>query len=244
MRFRCLACKKLLGVSQAKVGQSISCPICGTKQVVPPPRVEDIDELETASSGIWAAEEKSVTSATAEFPSLLVEELNFDDEDDVKREAVPAPSSSSSPSRPAPLPDLGAIFPAVQVDPLSIRPQAPPAPAPAAPLPDETMPRPRARDVVMPRTVMIAWSLFMLLALALAFLSGLLTGHFLWRPAEILESSRFDRPEWTIAPDPLFYDQPGVGWVDRSQGPSLSHRNGGAGPHSTPPPSNPPAVFL
>ena len=45
--------------------------------------------------------------------------------------------------------------------------------------------RPRAsRDVVLPRLAVLAWSLFVLLALFLAFLAGLFAGHFLWlRPA-------------------------------------------------------------
>jgi hypothetical protein len=39
----------------------------------------------------------------------------------------------------------------------------------------------RARDLILPRSVVAAWSLFVLLALALAFLAGLLAGHFVWR---------------------------------------------------------------
>ncbi len=39
----------------------------------------------------------------------------------------------------------------------------------------------RARDLVLPRSVVGAWSLFVILALALAFLAGLLAGHYVWR---------------------------------------------------------------
>lgn len=47
----------------------------------------------------------------------------------------------------------------------------------------ERRPRP-SRDVVLPRLAVLAWSLFVLLALFLAFLAGLFAGHFLWlRPA-------------------------------------------------------------
>ncbi|CAN5908566.1 hypothetical protein BH23PLA1_BH23PLA1_26470 [soil metagenome] len=38
------------------------------------------------------------------------------------------------------------------------------------------------RDVVMPRVAVIAWSLFVILALFLTFIAGLLVGHFLWIP--------------------------------------------------------------
>jgi hypothetical protein len=39
----------------------------------------------------------------------------------------------------------------------------------------------RARDLVLPRSVVASWSLFVLLAQALAFLAGLLAGHYIWR---------------------------------------------------------------
>jgi DNA-directed RNA polymerase subunit RPC12/RpoP len=40
---------------------------------------------------------------------------------------------------------------------------------------------PRSRDVVLSRSTVAAWSLFVLLAQAFAFLAGLLAGHFVWR---------------------------------------------------------------
>jgi hypothetical protein len=39
----------------------------------------------------------------------------------------------------------------------------------------------RSRDLVLPRSVVASWSLFVLFAQGLAFLAGLLAGHFLWR---------------------------------------------------------------
>jgi hypothetical protein len=41
-------------------------------------------------------------------------------------------------------------------------------------------PAPRRSDVVLPRTAVVLWSFFVLLALVLAFASGLLAGHYLW----------------------------------------------------------------
>lgn len=47
--------------------------------------------------------------------------------------------------------------------------------------PNETMMRPRvSRDVVIPRLAVLSWSLFVLIALFLAFVAGLLVGHFVW----------------------------------------------------------------
>ncbi len=38
----------------------------------------------------------------------------------------------------------------------------------------------RVRDVILPASVVLSWSLFVLLGIALAFVAGLLMGHFLW----------------------------------------------------------------
>ena len=40
----------------------------------------------------------------------------------------------------------------------------------------------RVRDVVLPASVVLAWSLFVLFGIALSFVAGLLMGHFLWTP--------------------------------------------------------------
>ncbi|HMB02990.1 MAG TPA: hypothetical protein VKP69_04520 [Isosphaeraceae bacterium] len=45
----------------------------------------------------------------------------------------------------------------------------------------ERTPTDRSRDLVIPRSAMASWSLFVLLAQALAFVAGLLAGHYLWR---------------------------------------------------------------
>jgi hypothetical protein len=39
----------------------------------------------------------------------------------------------------------------------------------------------RSRDLILPRSVVATWSLLVLMAQALAFVAGLLAGHFLWR---------------------------------------------------------------
>ena len=39
----------------------------------------------------------------------------------------------------------------------------------------------RTRDLILPRSVVATWSLLVLMAQALAFVAGLLAGHFLWR---------------------------------------------------------------
>jgi hypothetical protein len=70
-------------------------------------------------------------------------------------------------------------------------PSAAPAPEPAVvpPIRVETETirpaqdaEPRAiREVVLPASVVLAWSLFVLSAIPMAFLAGLMIGHFLWK---------------------------------------------------------------
>jgi hypothetical protein len=38
----------------------------------------------------------------------------------------------------------------------------------------------RVRDVILPASVVLSWSLFVLLGITLSFVAGLLMGHFLW----------------------------------------------------------------
>jgi hypothetical protein len=120
--------------------------------------------------------------------------------------AAPAPSPPAAPELPA---FLESLAPAARAggsatyDRTSVpTPLVAPAPAPAAAsaptsaaaepvvppirletpsLATERMPTPRARDIVLPRSVVATWSLLVLLAQALAFLAGLLAGHYVWR---------------------------------------------------------------
>jgi DNA-directed RNA polymerase subunit RPC12/RpoP len=77
-----------------------------------------------------------------------------------------APDTPSSPE-PSPGPDV--VVPPIRLE-----------------SPGSTVPKTRAllarpHDLVLPRSVVTAWSLFVLLALAMSFVAGLLTGHYLWR---------------------------------------------------------------
>jgi hypothetical protein len=86
--------------------------------------------------------------------------------------AAPAPSPTTAPvPPPLPLPVSSTASPEPVVPPIKVE-------APSL-VPERTTFR--SRDVVLPRSVVASWSLFVLLAQALAFLAGLLAGHFLWR---------------------------------------------------------------
>ena len=91
----------------------------------------------------------------------------------------------------APGPESGS-WPPAAVDPVPV--ETPP-PVPAAPaledLPPIEIEPPRilppgvevrrVREVVLPASVVLAWSLFVLAGIAMSFLAGLLIGHFLWK---------------------------------------------------------------
>jgi hypothetical protein len=75
---------------------------------------------------------------------------------------VPVPAESLS--RPA---DVTTVVPPIEIEPPSI-------------LPPGTEIR-RVSEVVLPASVVLAWSLFVLLGIALSFVAGLMMGHFLWK---------------------------------------------------------------
>ena len=74
-----------------------------------------------------------------------------------------------APSRPtAPIPaGIPAPLPAIEVEPPVILPKVPRSQA--------------IREVVVPASVVLAWSLFGLVGLFVSFLAGLLVGHFMWK---------------------------------------------------------------
>ena len=82
---------------------------------------------------------------------------------------VPRSRSRSLP-RLAPAPEPRSVVPPIQID-----------ARPVAARPTRTPPPPRPRDLILPRSVVTAWSLFVLLALGFAFFAGLLAGHFVWK---------------------------------------------------------------
>jgi DNA-directed RNA polymerase subunit RPC12/RpoP len=160
IKFRCSRCSQLLGASRSKVGAVISCPKCRAELIVPDP-----------ADGPPAGADLPVEPDPAQ---VLRELINF------------------APESPSPVPELRGDVPVVVPVPL---PFTVPLAAPAVETPEVVVPSiqleppsiapargtvSRHRDVVMPRTAVVAWSLFVLLALLAAFAAGLLAGHFLW----------------------------------------------------------------
>jgi hypothetical protein len=68
------------------------------------------------------------------------------------------------------VPDVNLAVPPIRVEPEAIRP----------PLGDEPH---GIHEVVLPASVVLAWSLLVLMAIPTAFIAGLMVGHFLWKGA-------------------------------------------------------------
>jgi ribosomal protein S27E len=70
----------------------------------------------------------------------------------------------------AAVPEANVVVPPIQIEPVAIR------------RPVDAEPR-AIREVVMPASVVLAWLLFVLSAIPMAFIAGLMIGHFLWKNA-------------------------------------------------------------
>ncbi|HWE36820.1 MAG TPA: hypothetical protein VG406_09660 [Isosphaeraceae bacterium] len=152
IRFRCFHCGALLGVVRSKAGSVVSCPRCGLGLIVPPPAgaADPPTTFELEVSG---------------GPSPL--------------ESTPSPAPAIDPP-PAPAPDqpMPAADPAGAALPFRVEPIPLHAEIPSL-LADRRAPR--SRDLVtLPRAAILAWSLFASLALAMAFVAGMMVGHYLW----------------------------------------------------------------
>jgi hypothetical protein len=208
IKFRCYKCNQLLGVSRSKLGTVVACPKCATELQVPDP--EDASASPPGSSSPAPAPIPETTSAflSALEAGLPVEgsdsrvEIELEPEPELvlepEPEAEPEPIPRIPPTRaPEPLPPP--VLPEPELVPVrspaqefgaarnSVRPPAPVEPLVAGirveppSLVSERTPVVRSRDLVLPRAVVAFWSLFVLLALILAFLAGLLSGHYVWR---------------------------------------------------------------
>lgn len=206
LKFRCYQCNQLLGVSRNKVGTVVACPKCGADLIVPDP-----EEFESGSdvevTDLAPTQSPSSRYAETDEAGISLELLDIRPEDiRVEPGLTWTPPSAESPSTPREREPFPAIPPIEEtpaspvVDPVSApinlgelagdtAGTTPPATEPVVPpiqfestkIAESRVVASRSRDVVLPRSAVAAWSLFVLLAQAFAFVAGLLAGHFLWR---------------------------------------------------------------
>jgi hypothetical protein len=203
IKFRCFRCQQLLGVSRSKAGAVVSCTKCGAELIVPDPSdpaptdqttTESIGE--PTSPGVGAGIDRGISlddldirpedirvqpgtdalvpKQTPSF-SVAVEELEAEPEEEespdhvgvlIAEKPIPAPEPASQQVRAT----EPVVNPPIRIEvPRERTRRVEPAPSV------------RSRDLTVPRSVMAAWSLFVILALGFAFIAGLLAGHYVWR---------------------------------------------------------------
>jgi phage FluMu protein Com len=172
IRFRCVYCDRLLGISRRKAGAIVGCPHCKEKLIVPTPSPEEQaaaeDEKETN-------EDPALAHAKGDGPQLF-------ERDDIEALLQPKPAYRADPAaapkaRPA-VAGAAPVAEAVALEPYVPQMVAPP-PKPAQPL-FESAP-PGGGIVLSPsRATWLAVAAVVLLAVA--FGVGLLVGRF-FRPS-------------------------------------------------------------
>jgi hypothetical protein len=201
IKFRCTQCHQLLGASPSRSGSVVTCPKCASAVVVPgpseespPPPAEDAAAgtvpPPAPQGGPWIPPDVLDIR-----PEDIRVELGIDLERPLAPPPPPTPPGVSLHTEPEPPPlvfppayDLADESPVATSAPVPL--PAEPAPAPVVPpikiepeaiVEARTTSPGRPRDVVLPRSVVATWSLLVLLAQALAFVAGLLAGHYVWR---------------------------------------------------------------
>ena len=186
-KFRCPACGKLLGAPARKAGKVIHCPQCSAELVVPDPEEassadpdRDDEAVDLADLGInlgidlgfAASPGARPAEAPPARPAQEAEAISF-----LERAVAAAPIEPATAPRAddinQPTPDSSA-GPMVEAVP-------PSPPAARRPRKGPVAAVDRRRDVVLPRTAVISWSLFAILALGLSFVAGLMIGHYRWK---------------------------------------------------------------
>jgi len=186
IKFRCYRCNKLLGVSARKAGSIVNCPECKAELQIPAPEPEpepaapDPKALDPAFPTDIAGLRPEDIRVEPEFANLVVDPIRArpapkppEPVQVVEPQETPPDVVEERPEPPAPvetfMPENAAevVIPNIRFEPPSL---AEPKPSGRA-----------ASEVVLAPTVVLAWSLLVLLAIPLAFLAGLLTGHFIWK---------------------------------------------------------------
>ncbi len=191
-KFRCSQCEKLLGVSPKKAGRTVQCPRCGTELIVPIVEtasdsldLQPLDEsLELGidlglASPLDLQPSDRARSKIAEPAVVEVEAISFLERIAGTEDVEPANPGSIVDSEPSASYLEG---PDADLDP------EPLVQTPVEPLVSQARRSrghqasiDRRRDVVIPRTAVVAWSIFALLALACSFVAGLMIGHYRWK---------------------------------------------------------------
>src|SRR5581483_5689256 len=179
IRFRCAYCNQLMGIARRKAGTVVRCPNCAGQVVVPRPEGDQPEP----------AEAKPVPS---QQPPLF-EQDDFDDALRYKPESSQGGMPASDPesvSRPIPAPATyqGDVD---DYEGIAARAEFPAAfPLPGAP-----------PGILLSRGMATVVSIIIVVALALAFVAGLLVGRAIFARAADERLTRTElRAEWRLPP--------------------------------------------
>ncbi len=173
-KFRCYQCEKLIGAPPSRFGSNVKCPRCGVDLVVPSPGNEE-EPADSPDPDAFRPEDLGLNLDPEPLSrppqsSRAPEPVGPDPIAFLSRVAegeVEAEDSGPTPEEDLDLPEPG-------VEPLAARRKK--GQRLAYPIASS-----RARDVVLPRTAVVAWALFAILALGLSFVAGLFTGQRMGR---------------------------------------------------------------
>ena len=173
IRFRCVYCDKLLGISRRKAGAVVDCPHCREKLIVPTPVGDEADE----PAQIGTTEEPPL-GGTAEAGPQLFERSDF--EALLQPEPTYRSSEASLAAPPAPLRTLHAP-PPIALDPIPLERASGSRYAPV---------RSNIQPGIVISPARATWlSVAAVLLLAIAFGAGILVGRF-FRPG-VMDQSTF-----------------------------------------------------
>lgn len=210
LKFRCYRCNQLLSASPRRAGKEISCPRCKAMLVVPDPSVAQASARAPAGSAPRKIAGQAIKGPTAflenldDIASAIPEDLVGLRPEDIRVEAefVDLAVDTSEPESPRPIAparpvanltaeaapakvsvetiappevveqsstdaDMDEILPPIAVETVTIRPT--------------NRDIRHVREVVLQPATVLAWSLLVLLSIPMAFIAGLLIGHFLWK---------------------------------------------------------------
>ena len=176
-KFRCYQCQKLIGAPPSRFGSVVKCPKCAVELIVPSPdAIASADPESEIDPDLFRPEDLGLNlepeplRRPAAFASSQPTPVGPDPIAFLSRLDQDADSTDAEPSADDPPPEDGPDLIEPAVEPLVPQKRGRTATGGGGT-------SGRARDVILPRTAAVAWALFALFALALAFLAGLLLGQ-------------------------------------------------------------------
>ena len=182
LKFRCYQCGKLLGVSPSKAGRTTACPSCKADLIVPDPTEPEEAGLDESIARVVESpvspRDPESSRTPSHDPAFSWEEIDTTLLRSGPAETmVPRPESEIEVTPPSLLAmnltplapdDLAPILTEIAVEVVPARSS-------------RTSARNPSSQPLLTPGILASWSLFVFVAVGLAFVAGLLVGHFVWK---------------------------------------------------------------